>query len=147
MDLLNWDNNMSKIKVQLRMNSKVKKLWLTALRSGKFLQGQSALIGTDYEEGKEVKKYCCLGVLCKLYAKEKRVNVNKLSQRGDGEFPVDKVMHWAGLPTGVIENQKVNGEVVKCNDVKVKGKNKSLANMNDNDKTFIQIAKVIEKEL
>lgn len=40
------------------MNSKYKKSWINALRSGKFTQGrlQLSLDG----------KYCCLGVLCKI---------------------------------------------------------------------------------
>jgi len=38
------------------MNQKIKKKWVDALRSGKYLQGTGFLL----DEG----RYCCLGVLC-----------------------------------------------------------------------------------
>ena len=41
-----------------KMNKKVKKSWVTALRSGDYIQGQKYLHGNG--------KYCCLGVLCKI---------------------------------------------------------------------------------
>lgn len=50
------------------MNQKVKQQWIQALRSGEYQQGDRGLcrIGID-ENGKEVKTYCCLGVLSDLY--------------------------------------------------------------------------------
>ena len=39
------------------------KLWVEALRSGKYLQGKERLVQKD---GPNIT-YCCLGVACKLY--------------------------------------------------------------------------------
>ena len=46
------------------MNPEVKKLWVEALRGGKYVQGKGKLhyISKDGQE-----KFCCLGVLCDLY--------------------------------------------------------------------------------
>lgn len=41
-----------------KMNPKLKKKWLTALRSGKYRRGQAQL--------KSGNHYCCLGVLCEV---------------------------------------------------------------------------------
>jgi len=40
------------------MNQELKQKWIEALRSGKYIQGQGALRSVDEDE------YCCLGVLC-----------------------------------------------------------------------------------
>ena len=45
-----------------KMKKSVKKLWLTALRSGEYRQGHDVLRANG--------KFCCLGVLCDLYRKE-----------------------------------------------------------------------------
>lgn len=46
------------------MNKEVKKKWLKALRSGEYDQGKGCLL-TRTSKG---DKFCCLGVLCNLYA-------------------------------------------------------------------------------
>jgi len=52
------------------MKLEVKKLWIEALRSGKYEQGRGAL----NKDG----KFCCLGVLCDLAVKAGvEVEVNK----------------------------------------------------------------------
>lgn len=51
-----------------KMNPEVKALWIEALRSGKYQQGQGGLrkvIGGD-----EPDQFCCLGVLCDLVPTE-----------------------------------------------------------------------------
>jgi hypothetical protein len=45
-----------------KMKSSVKKDWVAALRSNKYLQARQAL--------RVENAYCCLGVLCELYRKE-----------------------------------------------------------------------------
>jgi len=80
------------------MNSEIKEKWVTALRSGKYQQGTDFLRAND--------QYCCLGVLCDLYAKEhdtvwKEVgevhHVNYYSFfSAETELP-GPVMKWAGL--------------------------------------------------
>lgn len=48
----------------MKMNERIKEVWLTALRAGKIKQGHGKL----HIAGEN--KYCCLGVLTKLYIKE-----------------------------------------------------------------------------
>lgn len=47
------------------MNPEIKTKWVEALRSGKYKQGKKSL------RSREGDKYCCLGVLCDLYAANK----------------------------------------------------------------------------
>ena len=44
------------------MNSQIKQKWVDALRSGKYTQGKYRLYSGS--------GFCCLGVLCDIYAKE-----------------------------------------------------------------------------
>jgi hypothetical protein len=53
------------------MNPEVKALWLDALRSGEYKQGQGRLRKTE-DDG--TFSYCCLGVLCDLYIKQGQPN-------------------------------------------------------------------------
>lgn len=48
-----------------KLNKTVKKLWLEALESGEYEKGQRALLG--HRDGED--HFCCLGVLCDLYAR------------------------------------------------------------------------------
>ena len=107
------------------MNKSVKKVWLKALRSGKYKQGKSALrVGKD--------KFCCLGVLCDIHAKKFNVDWDDKTYLNEGEFLPEKVMKWAKL---------------KEDDVSIETKDKSLSQANDGGKSFKQIANIIEKEL
>lgn len=99
------------------MNPEVKDKWLTALRSGKYEQGKQRLQTAD-------GKFCCLGVLCDLYAKEtgtkwtkikndSLVNICKCDSCREANnnsgltiafmdkdsYPPDEVVAWAGLPS------------------------------------------------
>ena len=92
------------------MNKEVKKIWLTALRSPKYLQAKGRLrriiLAGDHEG------YCCLGVLCdlsishhnaaSLWTEGSRTGVGrafKFDGEGDGYagMPPPEVMKWAGL--------------------------------------------------
>jgi len=103
------------------------KLWVKALRSGKYKQGKEAL--------RRDNKFCCLGVACDLYSKTK----NKLEiEKNEGVYLYDgwsatlptRVMQWIGLttPDGEISNEM------------------TLASLNDKGSTFKQIAKIIESK-
>lgn len=74
------------------MKKNIKKKWLAALESGKYKQGQRHLV---YGEEPD-KKYCCLGVLCHLWAKEKHKKMPVCDLDGD-PMPPDNVLDWAGL--------------------------------------------------
>lgn len=82
------------------MNPDIKKLWVDALRSGKYKQGRHALRSS-------ADNFCCLGVLCDIYGAEKGVEWKRevcpvdgpecyTMLRRDGLLPFD-VYEWAGL--------------------------------------------------
>jgi hypothetical protein len=113
------------------MNERVKKLWLAALRNRKYKQGQSFL-RSDKEH------YCCLGVLCDLYAEENKTEWGTMTSEGvykflgETSFLPKEVVEWAGLsssapiPVGYDDN---------------------LGGMNDDGVTFPVIASIIEESL
>jgi hypothetical protein len=119
------------------MNKKIKTRWLRALRSGKYKKGVGHLNTND-------QKFCCLGVLCEIAKKdgvvEKTWGLHDIMRYGgrDGVLP-EEVVAWAGVEDC---NPSVNG--------------RALAEHNDGyrefgvekrPKSFIQIAKLIEKYL
>lgn len=113
-----------------KMNPEVKKLWVEALRSGEYTQGQSVLHNTETNE------YCCLGVLCELAQKAGAITEYK----HDSPLPALEVCTWAGLfsddnPSVVVTDDY--GE--KCED--------GVAAHNDHGKTFLEIAQAIEEQL
>lgn len=132
------------------MNETIKEKWLKALRSGKYKQGTGRLFG-KYEKNK--KEFCCLGVLCDLYAKEHDVkwevediqnhimrlgNSTDLGQ-GEGIKTLSKeVQKWAGL-------KDCNPSVLAVTPQDYI--RKTLAEHNDTGKTFKEIAAIIENYL
>lgn len=132
------------------MNSQVKQQWVAALRSGKYSQDTGALRSTQ--------GYCCLGVLCDLYAQEHneqwdvhRYNSNlgesydipenevtkiDLSDEFhfDGELEAlsNTVKLWAGL-NDPSPHVHIDNDVVE------------LIYLNDNGVSFNEIADLIEK--
>lgn len=86
------------------MNENVKRRWVEALRSGKYIQTTGALRAA---RGHGSYEHCCLGVLCELAAEEGIVETAGSwgyldpKQRKDvanGMFLPDSVKDWAGLP-------------------------------------------------
>ena len=112
------------------MNPQIKQKWVDALRSGGYQQTQRYL-RTD-------NGFCCLGVLCDLYAKENNVEWNLVNNGHNYEFQ-DKESH---LPSSVVEWSGVEDSNPLVND-----KTESLANLNDRGSTFNVIADVIEHQL
>lgn len=110
------------------MKPEIKQRWIQALRSGEYQQTK----GTLHND----KGFCCLGVLCDLYAKEHSHHSWVLY--GDrykmidetGILPI-KVKRWAGLNEN---NPIIEGYA-------------SLAELNDGCFTFEQIAQIIEEQL
>jgi hypothetical protein len=112
------------------MNPQIKQKWLNALRSGDYQQGQFYL-RTD-------NGFCCLGVLCDLYAKENQLEWEHSSYKDVYMFQ-DTVTF---LPLSVIEwsdiadsNPYVNGGIG------------TLSGLNDKGFTFNEIADLIEEHL
>ncbi len=105
----------------VRMNPKIKRKWIEALRSGEYKQCHEQLRTID-------NKFCCLGVLCNLHAQEhpsfaKRQKDPQIYDKSLG-FPSARVREWAGLALGVSE---------------------VLAKKNDSGTSFRKLADYIEK--
>ena len=100
--------------------------WLAALRSGQYRQTQSWLRRSD--------GYCCLGVACELYRQEvggfwsnaSDFVVNRRSS--NSHLPVE-VAQWLGL---IQQGGMYEGG--------------SLVELNDNGKSFAEIADIIESK-
>lgn len=146
-----------------KMKPEVKEKWLKALRSGEYKQTIRFL---HTKEG-----FCCLGVLCDIFAKENNFEwkedvlgqgSNRLILRLEGtdekQVLPDHVAVWAGLiDEDGTPMRTVPVEVVVSDDgipmhtvsVKVKGRTSfvGLTRLNDDGWTFAQIADVIEKNL
>lgn len=113
-----------------KMNPEVKAKWTAALRSGDYTQGEGAL---KSHEG----KYCCLGVLCDLHAKEHQGTWKNDGRSVDGYLGSlfilpDEVQAWAGCE--------------KSNPTVMQGQ-KALSTLNDHGKSFAEIADIIDEQL
>lgn len=104
------------------MQVEIKDKWVAALRSGEYVQGRGQLRTS-------VDEFCCLGVLCSIYALENSdftaTHTDHNGYEYDGEWLVlpTGVQQWAGLP---------DEQVV-------------LIEMNDGNSTFDEIADYIEE--
>jgi hypothetical protein len=129
------------------MNPQVKEKWISALRSGDYQQGTGNL--------RSVSGYCCLGVLCDLYAKEhnqkwefRGIEETNLQPQdywcfgGENKFLPAKVMDWAGLANEC-------PEIVYCDleDDEELNYTNTVAELNDDGMNFHQIAALIEEQL
>lgn len=110
------------------MHEPIAKQWIAALRSGKYAQATGALRTSD--------GFCCLGVLCDLNG------VKWTLDEGDGSFialgateilPLS-IQEWAGLNS--------NSGIIPFREVA--GRDHELSALNDNGKTFSEIADIIE---
>lgn len=102
------------------------KLWLRALRSGKYKQTREYL-HTD-------SGYCCLGVACEIYNKTHKSKVNykgPLDEESLNDPKVAIVARWLGLEEGT---GQFMGET----------NHSSLADLNDKGQSFKEIADLIE---
>jgi hypothetical protein len=96
------------------MKTEIAKMWAEALRSGNYKQGKNCL--RRYKLG--VVEYCCLGVLCEIYARTQEgqqsdlITTAQFSQMlpdsimgqeceapyaGASEYLPDVVVNWAGM--------------------------------------------------
>lgn len=100
------------------MNTTIKAKWLAALRSGKYQQGTGVLKNGDH--------FCCLGVLCSIAGVER--------DEENGWFIWRKEKGHATLPYGFGRSVGVSDDAES-----------TLAVMNDDGKSFAQIADYIEK--
>lgn len=105
------------------MKANIKERWLAALRSGDYKQGTDRL--------RIENTFCCLGVLCDLYAQETKTDwiVDEIGNyeflEGWGALPLD-VQDWAQLP-------QIMGRYI--------------SSLNDEGKRFEELADLIEQEI
>lgn len=126
------------------------KLWVKALRSGKFKQTKAALRRTTTIPGGDPAGFCCLGVACEVYRKATGDGVWKQAtppvsknviafiiknEEATARLP-SKVRDWLGLQnsTGFYGYK---GNVAIGEELTVK---------NDNGADFARIADIIESE-
>lgn len=106
--------------------SKPVKLWLAALRSGKYKQTKGQL--------KNSEGHCCLGVASELAIQQGIVK--KFRHSDTGLMP--KVKKWLGINS---EYGEFNKAILKNGDFF-----DSLAGLNDNGTSFKKIAQIIERQ-
>lgn len=127
------------------MDPEIKSRWLAALRSGDYLQGMSRL-KTIVDEN---TRYCCLGVLCELAAAEGIVTetekVRPVFYPGTVKtMAFGEQMNVSILPPEVAEWSGLDG-LYDYTVGKLDEETPSLAMMNDNGDSFVNIAMFIEK--
>lgn len=128
----------------MKMNPEVKGPWLEALRSGEYTQGVTRL--------RMKNNFCCLGVLCDLHRKAGLGDWGDTDASGEGLLYVPNadgfsdaatlpkaVQEWAGIdanPVVEVLHERLGLEI-----------NASIAELNDEGKTFEEIAEIIERDL
>lgn len=104
------------------MNQVVKQKWIDSLKSGNYKQG------SRYLRNPNTGEFCCLGVLCDIYLKEKKGSWNYFPNTGT--LPED-VQKWANLES---HNPKTPyGKLSVLNDI--------------SRVSFAEIAHIIEENL
>lgn len=116
------------------MNKRIAKKWIKALRSGKYKQSTGTL-RTD-------RGFCCLGVLCDLYAKEKKLKRNPWSNKVDVGW--DYNWHWNGIAYGSLPRSVQRWAGMHSASGDYGPGERDLAYQNDCGRSFTTIAKIIE---
>lgn len=117
------------------MDPEIKAKWLTALRSGKYQQGQNFLQRDD--------KFCCLGVLCEVMGLEATKSFENIYEYGSNGsmsylFPVDDEhpeRSCKSIPIAYANKIGLHGALKR-----------DLIRMNDHGRSFSEIADKIERE-
>jgi len=110
------------------MDKKIKKLWVRALRSGKYKQGEDRL--------KRDGRYCCLGVLCNVVGAKWRPIEAALVPYLDGKL----------VGNNSDPSQLIGASLLRRVGMKHETQI-NLANMNDDGKSFKEISDYIDKRL
>ena len=143
------------------MKTDIKNQWLEALRSGHYQQGIRALRHINTQEKDQPDQFCCLGVLCDLYAKAHPNDLNWGPQtafynvpfltRFEGDDEIHKSMsylpmrvrEWAGLKNS---DPIVNVQLTSVHGVAYTDET-NLSKLNDSGWPFTRIATVSEDQL
>lgn len=112
---------------KLSIQEKARRMWVRALRSGKYKWGKEQLHPSE-------EKYCCLGVLCEVAVKQGVISKYKPNS---GTLPYE-VASWVGLRS--CYGDFGHGEVLDGQD--------TLAGLNDTSKRnpFYRISRLIENK-
>ena len=124
------------------MKPEIKKLWVGALRSGKYEQGKYTLRSGD--------EFCCLGVLCNLATQQGLdLRVVKVGQITFYDYQrcglPAKVLKWAGLDQDFPPSEWPLAWVSGGCPVPLPRAGGTLAYLNDSGRTFHEIAVAIEE--
>lgn len=110
------------------MKTDIGKLWVKALRSGKYKQGHMRLRDGD--------NFCCLGVLCDIYAKQ-----HDVKWAGDRHFGFQFLNGQCLLPMEVVD-------WAGFEDTSPSANGKALTALNDSGQwTFDEIADLIDANM
>jgi hypothetical protein len=137
-----------------KMKPHIKAKWLEALRSGEYKQGRDCLHNTSDDT------FCCLGVLTDLYQKEQTKNKKKkLKESVDSDaYTTHTVYTEVFEQNGSVIRKSENGVLLRSvamwaglndqnPDIVVNGSYRTVAELNDEGKSFKEIADLIEKNL
>ena len=119
-----------------KMNKRIKKLWIDALRSGDYKQTDGQL--------RDANGFCCLGVLCNIHAQEHpEIASNQTDPEkylGSSGFLPKEVVEWAGLDDVAIKESYSEWSIYydDCS---------SLHEENDEGTSFLDISDIIEEHL
>jgi len=134
------------------MNKEIKAKWIEKLKSGEYKQGKDML------HNRFENTFCCLGVLCDMYSKEKGVPWNNLIHNSPESFMYnsehylpEKVIEWAGFDVEeekkLIDHQYIYSSASVEELVEKTPNECSLPQLNDGGKDFKYISNVIDERL
>ena len=130
------------------MRQDIKERWVEALRSGEYRQGRGRL--RQRSTIHESDEYCCLGVLCDLYARDQGVKwekpnyfMNASMMHGNTRLLPKEVVAWAGLSEAGLVTA-IGGVDY---DVRIGDQGWASSDYNDAGTSFEEIAALIEGSL
>ena len=118
------------------MREDFKKEWVAALRSGEYKQGYGELKNNTGE-------YCCLGVACDLLVKKGLAKEQTSNGLNVYALSNDNDLDWSVLPKSIANYLGLS----KDPDIIVDGEAHCISGVNDEGKTFSEIATLIEEQL
>lgn len=140
------------------MKAEVADKWTEALRSGEYQQasGQLRVCGAEWETKPTDSAFCCLGVLCDLYAREhaiagwgqglKRCHISHGELFLNEEFHLPReVREWAGMRSdnGALGTATTVIHVDRAGHACAETWGDNLVDLNDGGASFAEIADVI----
>jgi hypothetical protein len=108
--------------------------WIAALRSGKYTQGKNYLNADG--------SLCCLGVACEIFKDELNLNITTTTTI-DIDKEVTRYNRFYGVLPQIVSDHL---GLSTCYGSLSKHDYSSLYSMNDNGKTFAEIADIIESK-